>query len=121
MEFEDYKTWIEKKICNYCRTPLNCGYNSQRQMYFLACAKIRGSSPGHDLDDPSSFNHLRFNWYVGDNLMTFQYNYRSSINSIGFSTKQIHGPKPVKMRNYWKNIMDRIQLNDGSSNDYPPF
>lgn len=121
MEFEEFIPWIDKKVCHYCGMPLNCGYNSLREMYFLACEKIRGKSHNLDMADPASLNHLRFNWHVKDLKITFVYNYRSANETIIYTTKHIYISMSTKIPSYWKNIMEKIISNKGSSEDYMLF
>ena len=121
MEFGHYKPWINKKVCYYCNTRLNCGYNPQRKMYFLACGKVRGKSHDIDMADPASIYHLRFNWGVEEHRIKFAYNYRFSNASMNYTTKYVDILMPAQIPTYWKNIMEIIKSSEGSSEDYVLF
>jgi hypothetical protein len=121
MKFEDYKSWIDKKVCYYCGSPLNCGYNSQREMYFLACGKIRGKAQEFNIEDPSSLLHMRFSWGLEKHRILFEYNYRFVDMSMVFDTKYIDIPCQTQIPKYWKNIMNKIKFAHGSSENYVLF
>ncbi|MHA2053400.1 MAG: hypothetical protein ACW99F_07335 [Candidatus Hodarchaeales archaeon] len=112
---------MDEKVCCYCGGPLNCAYNSQREIYFLACGKIRGKALEIDIADPYSYLHFRLSWHLEKHRIMFEYNYRFVNQSTHTDTKYLDFPNQTQIPKYWENVMNKIKSTFRSSNRYVLF